>query len=254
MDSNQNNNISSSSNSTGTDHFFPTSTTSPHFFDPLGLPPTFLDSPTFPTSWPPPPPEPTNYPTTNAAATSSGPTTTTTTRPSKKRSRASRRAPTTVLTTDTSNFRAMVQEFTGIPAPPFATSSPTSAAAASLHFPRSLISPPPPFFFKPAAFLPTTKFPAPSSSSASEAPISFQSLLQSQVQLNSPQPVVASSSGSELSLPGVLGAETRLKHQRQHQQMDPTVAAAAAAVFRAEKASSEGRGDGLLESWVCSSD
>ncbi|XWS44915.1 hypothetical protein CRYUN_Cryun15aG0091000 [Craigia yunnanensis] len=41
----------------------------------------------------------------------------------KKRSRASRRAPTTVLTTDTNNFRAMVQEFTGIPAPPF-TSSP----------------------------------------------------------------------------------------------------------------------------------
>ncbi|KAL0396583.1 UNVERIFIED_CONTAM: hypothetical protein Scaly_0106700 [Sesamum calycinum] len=33
----------------------------------------------------------------------------------KKRSRASRRAPTTVLTTDTTNFRAMVQEFTGIP-------------------------------------------------------------------------------------------------------------------------------------------
>lgn len=41
----------------------------------------------------------------------------------KKRSRASRRAPTTVLTTDTSNFRAMVQEFTGIPAPPFSSSS-----------------------------------------------------------------------------------------------------------------------------------
>ncbi|KAM7275153.1 hypothetical protein ACFE04_017019 [Oxalis oulophora] len=56
----------------------------------------------------------------------SGPTTTTTNnnidvvvRNPKKRSRASRRAPTTVLTTDTSNFRAMVQEFTGIPAPPF---------------------------------------------------------------------------------------------------------------------------------------
>ncbi|KAF7834286.1 rho GTPase-activating protein gacII-like isoform X1 [Senna tora] len=46
----------------------------------------------------------------------------------KKRSRASRRAPTTVLTTDTTNFRAMVQEFTGIPAPPFPSSSP---------FPRS---------------------------------------------------------------------------------------------------------------------
>ncbi|KAK4411662.1 hypothetical protein Sango_0239200 [Sesamum angolense] len=41
----------------------------------------------------------------------------------KKRSRASRRAPTTVLTTDTTNFRAMVQEFTGIPAPPFNSSS-----------------------------------------------------------------------------------------------------------------------------------
>ncbi|KAK4789798.1 hypothetical protein SAY86_017102 [Trapa natans] len=41
----------------------------------------------------------------------------------KKRSRASRRAPTTVLTTDTNNFRAMVQEFTGIPAPPFTSSS-----------------------------------------------------------------------------------------------------------------------------------
>ncbi|GAB4848680.1 hypothetical protein Ancab_003392 [Ancistrocladus abbreviatus] len=42
----------------------------------------------------------------------------------KKRSRASRRAPTTVLTTDTTNFRAMVQEFTGIPAPPFTPRSP----------------------------------------------------------------------------------------------------------------------------------
>lgn len=44
----------------------------------------------------------------------------------RKRTRASRRAPTTVLTTDTSNFRAMVQEFTGIPSSPF------SAAASPL--------------------------------------------------------------------------------------------------------------------------
>lgn len=50
-------------------------------------------------------------------------TSTSTGRNSKKRTRASRRAPTTVLTTDTSNFRAMVQEFTGIPAPPFSGSS-----------------------------------------------------------------------------------------------------------------------------------
>lgn len=41
----------------------------------------------------------------------------------KKRTRASRRAPTTVLTTDTSNFRQMVQEFTGIPAAPFSAGS-----------------------------------------------------------------------------------------------------------------------------------
>ncbi|KAG4933682.1 hypothetical protein JHK87_047684 [Glycine soja] len=39
-------------------------------------------------------------------------------RNSKKRSRASRLAPTTVLTTDTNNFRPMVQEFTGTPTPP----------------------------------------------------------------------------------------------------------------------------------------
>ncbi|CAI9109418.1 OLC1v1009236C1 [Oldenlandia corymbosa var. corymbosa] len=49
----------------------------------------------------------------------------------KKRSRASRRAPTTVLTTDTTNFRAMVQEFTGIPAPPFSSSSPFSRITSS---------------------------------------------------------------------------------------------------------------------------
>lgn len=47
-------------------------------------------------------------------------------RNSKKRTRATRRAPTTVLTTDTSNFRAMVQEFTGIPSPPFSAGSPYS--------------------------------------------------------------------------------------------------------------------------------
>ncbi|CAH9128247.1 unnamed protein product [Cuscuta epithymum] len=45
---------------------------------------------------------------------------------SKKRSRASRRAPTTVLTTDTANFRQMVQEFTGIPMDPFSVGSPYS--------------------------------------------------------------------------------------------------------------------------------
>ncbi|KAH7834334.1 hypothetical protein Vadar_014982 [Vaccinium darrowii] len=66
----------------------------------------------------------------------------------KKRSRASRRAPTTLLTTDTTNFRAMVQEFTGIPAPPFTSSSSpflrnrldlfaTPAAASTRSYPLS---------------------------------------------------------------------------------------------------------------------
>ncbi|CAN6827900.1 unnamed protein product, partial [Brassica oleracea var. botrytis] len=45
------------------------------------------------------------------------------TKKAKKRSRASRRAPTTVLMTETSNFRAMVQEFTGIPSPPLFNNS-----------------------------------------------------------------------------------------------------------------------------------
>jgi hypothetical protein len=38
----------------------------------------------------------------------------------KKRARSSRKAPTTVFTTDVANFRQMVQQFTGIPLDPFA--------------------------------------------------------------------------------------------------------------------------------------
>ncbi|KAL8256620.1 hypothetical protein R6Q59_031687 [Mikania micrantha] len=49
-----------------------------------------------------------------------------TTKTPKKRTRASRRAPTTVLTTDTTNFRQMVQEFTG-GITPFAGSSSSQA-------------------------------------------------------------------------------------------------------------------------------
>ncbi|KAG2656337.1 VQ motif-containing protein 22-like [Panicum virgatum] len=40
-------------------------------------------------------------------------------KPARRRSRASRRAPVTLLNTDTSNFRAMVQQFTGIPPGPY---------------------------------------------------------------------------------------------------------------------------------------
>ncbi|CAL0325129.1 unnamed protein product [Lupinus luteus] len=95
----------------------------------------------------------------------------------KKRSRASRRAPTTVLTTDTTNFRAMVQEFTGIPAPPFTSSSsshllrtrfdlfaPVHAAKPS----TSTILDPPPYLLRPSAQKvqqPLLPFPPSSSSS-----------------------------------------------------------------------------------------
>ncbi|GAB2223974.1 hypothetical protein Droror1_Dr00004719 [Drosera rotundifolia] len=40
-------------------------------------------------------------------------------KPTRRRSRASRRTPTTLLNTDPSNFRAMVQQFTGAPTPTF---------------------------------------------------------------------------------------------------------------------------------------
>ncbi|XP_058786965.1 uncharacterized protein LOC131661442 [Vicia villosa] len=68
----------------------------------------------------------------------------------KKRSRASRRAPTTVLTTDTTNFRAMVQEFTGIPAPPFSSPFPRTrldlfgSSVASRSMSNHMDPPPPP--------------------------------------------------------------------------------------------------------------
>uniref|UniRef100_A0A0D9X7R0 VQ domain-containing protein n=1 Tax=Leersia perrieri TaxID=77586 RepID=A0A0D9X7R0_9ORYZ len=83
---------------------------------------------------------------------------------SRKRTRASRRAPTTVLTTDTSNFRAMVQEFTGIPSPPFAGGAPTRSRSAYLlrPFAQKLHNPSP---FHP--------FPSPSTSSPSPSNIAI---------------------------------------------------------------------------------
>ncbi|XP_047048150.1 uncharacterized protein LOC124653132 [Lolium rigidum] len=71
-----------------------------------------------------------------ATAAPTKPVLPTTPRGSRKRARASRRTPTTVLTTDTSNFRAMVQEFTGIPSPPFA------GAPARSRFDQLLFSSP----------------------------------------------------------------------------------------------------------------
>ncbi|GAB2217215.1 hypothetical protein Droror1_Dr00000387 [Drosera rotundifolia] len=62
------------------------------------------------------------------------------TRP-KKRTRASRRAPTTVLATDTSNFRAMVQQYTGIPSSPYSA----AVSSSSSPFTRRLDLIPSPF-------------------------------------------------------------------------------------------------------------
>ncbi|XP_020100090.1 extensin-like [Ananas comosus] len=70
---------------------------------------------------------------------------------SRKRSRASRKPPTTVLTTDTSNFRAMVQEFTGFPTPPFASSSPFVRPRLGLLHPTATVAgPPPPYLLRPS--------------------------------------------------------------------------------------------------------
>ncbi|KAF9622979.1 hypothetical protein IFM89_035694 [Coptis chinensis] len=94
-----------------------------------------------------------------ASASSSDPTNVT--RTSKKRSRASRRAPTTVLTTDTSNFRAMVQEFTGIPAPPFSASPfPRSrldlfSTASTMRSGHLEPNRPPPYLLRPFAQKPS---------------------------------------------------------------------------------------------------
>ncbi|KAG9451575.1 hypothetical protein H6P81_011540 [Aristolochia fimbriata] len=104
---------------------------------------------------PPPPPQPMS-----SSSCGDQAATVTAGRSSKKRSRASRRAPTTVLTTDTSNFRAMVQEFTGIPAPPFSASSfPRtrldlfSSAASSAFRSAGLAdaAQPPPYLLRPFA-------------------------------------------------------------------------------------------------------
>ncbi|KAM1059694.1 VQ motif-containing protein 22-like [Malus sylvestris] len=64
-------------------------------------------------------------------------------KPARKRSRASRRTPTTLLNTDTTNFRAMVQQFTGGPS---TVSFPTGASNFSFGLgptrPQSFVVPP----------------------------------------------------------------------------------------------------------------
>ncbi|KAJ6756674.1 VQ MOTIF-CONTAINING PROTEIN [Salix purpurea] len=63
-------------------------------------------------------------------------------KPIRRRSRASRRTPTTLLNTDTTNFRAMVQQFTGGPSAPFAAGSQIHATNFRLCGGRSSSRPP----------------------------------------------------------------------------------------------------------------
>jgi hypothetical protein len=60
-----------------------------------------------------------------------------------------------VLTTDTSNFRAMVQEFTGFPAPPFAPAPPPAVRPRLFGGPPSFLMRPSPLKY-PVLLPPTT--------------------------------------------------------------------------------------------------
>eukprot|EP01018_Ginkgo_biloba_P029237 Gb_21923 [translate_table: standard] len=81
-------------------------------------------------------------------------------KPKKKRFRASRRVPTTLLKTDTSNFKAMVQHFTGIPATTETTSSPVSSTVSD----PVISSQEEPVVTKPSPHPAVCKIPSPSTS------------------------------------------------------------------------------------------
>ncbi|XP_019185167.1 PREDICTED: uncharacterized protein LOC109180151 [Ipomoea nil] len=217
----------------------------------------------------------------------------------KKRSRASRRAPTTVLTTDTTNFRAMVQEFTGIPAPPFTSSpfprtrfdifgTPSALRSAGTHlntsqppylrrpFPQKIQQPPPPFLPPPpldslASSSTNNLFTIPHNSILSSllqsSPNEFGSVntaLTGLPSLISPdQAVAASSRRSETGWGGGGLRPTANDDQLPHHHFSnngenngnhniPT----ASSNFLGDKAPENvsGRGEGMTESWICSSD
>ncbi|KAG6517164.1 hypothetical protein ZIOFF_020544 [Zingiber officinale] len=93
-------------------------------------------------------------------------------RGAKKRTRASRRAPTTVINTEASNFRAMVQQFTGFPTPPFAAAvaAPFPARSRLDLFGAAAAGVVPPFLLRPSAH---NMIPSPLSSSSSSSVASF---------------------------------------------------------------------------------
>ncbi|XP_042380514.1 formin-like protein 14 [Zingiber officinale] len=94
----------------------------------------------------PPPQPPFSMPAATAAAPSQPPP-----RGPRKRARASRRTPTTVINTETSNFRAMVQQFTGFPTPPFAAAPFPAHPRLDLFGAAAASGAVPPFLLHPSA-------------------------------------------------------------------------------------------------------
>ncbi|XP_057501706.1 uncharacterized protein LOC130785536 [Actinidia eriantha] len=212
----------------------------------------------------------------------------------KKRSRASRRAPTTVLNTDTTNFRAMVQEFTGIPAPPFTSSSPFvrsrldlfGAPGSTRSHPFDTSSQPPPYLLRPFAqkFQPPPPLdPIGSNSNSNDFQmqnqiLTFQSLLsKSAIPLNEfgfgqtqPSALPNLVASDRTAWADGVGPSDGDRNQCQLGLVNGDYGYArstgtsgklvnyspSSSDFNCEKGSGNvpSRGEGMVESWICSSD
>ncbi|KAL0431960.1 UNVERIFIED_CONTAM: hypothetical protein Sradi_0822000 [Sesamum radiatum] len=120
----------------------------------------------------------------------------------KKRSRASRRAPTTVLTTDTTNFRAMVQEFTVFP--PRLSTVHLSRTRLDLFGTRSSAldaaqPPPPPYLRRP--FPQKVQSPPPPPSFLASSSSSLLNSTTNNINIFSSVPSTSSSSASSSTTP-----------------------------------------------------
>ncbi|KAH0455267.1 hypothetical protein IEQ34_015299 [Dendrobium chrysotoxum] len=216
----------SSSIAAAGDTFFQPLASSPSSL-PLRLPSPYLP-PLF-TSSTPTPTTPSQLPPTSTAP-----------RISKKRSRPSRRAPTTVLATDTSNFRAMVQVFTGIPSAPLSSSF---SLHPSLNFsPQLLLRP-----FSPKLQTTNSLSPTSSISPNYQTPINAQqtpsSLFQSIPPFASPEGFLTPEKFGMIK--GVDGLVSMAGSEEVEED------------FRGEKGLESVRfacRGGMLDSWICSSD
>ncbi|XP_074558092.1 uncharacterized protein LOC141813989 [Curcuma longa] len=156
-----------SSSSSIFDSFSPYFTPFPFPFPPQPeAAPLSLDASAAWSSVPPPPPSPPPPPLlfSASAPSAAAPSQPPPPRGAKKRTRASRRAPTTVINTEASNFRTMVQQFTGFPTPSFATAAAPFPARPRLDlFGAAAAGVVPPFLLRPSAH---NMIPSPLSSSS----------------------------------------------------------------------------------------